>query len=65
MTPHQFTDYVAEFYADSYQFTREEILGAMFFLSAWTDFAGDSVDRERVRDLIIWKRGGEAKDRAI
>lgn len=61
----QFTDYCSSFYGDEssiYQlgFTAEQIrLATDLYCAAGRDFAGDTVDRENIRDIILAASGQE------
>lgn len=54
----KFVDYCLEFYGSAgiypLNFTREQlILATTLYISSGIDFCGDTVDRERVRDIIL------------
>lgn len=62
----EFTEYCWTFYAPGECYgkyfgdnlTREELKSAVrVYMGFMGDFVGDTVDRERVRDLMLWKRG--------
>jgi hypothetical protein len=58
----KFINYVLAFYGPGgvypYHFTREEVINAIFVHldKTSTEFIGDSIDRERVRDYVLESR---------
>lgn len=58
MTPHKFDEYVLAFYGDGgiydHGFTSEEVeYGRAILMANYADIDFDSVDRERVRDIVF------------
>ena len=62
--PKRFIDYMMDFYGPvgvykELGFTYEEVVAAMRIYEATStiEFLGDSLDRERVRDIVLAQRG--------